>query len=116
MDKRVKNFAIAALRRASYRWPYRNLALKAAKVARGLYKCNICARQIKRKELQLDHIEPVVPVTGYTTLDDYATRLFVFAHGWQTICVHCHDFKTAEENKLRKGKKNVVKRSKNKRT
>ena len=97
-----KAFVIATLRRASYRWPARNEALARARVSRGLYKCEMCGEIFKKKEIQLDHIEPVVPVTGFTTFDDYVERLLCDASGYQVICEREHAVKTLHENLARK--------------
>lgn len=95
-------FAIATLRRASYRWPPRNEALARARVSRGVYKCEECRNLFKKKEIQLDHIDPVVPVTGFTNLDDFTYRLLCDASGYATICLTCHATKTKMENTARK--------------
>jgi len=114
----VKAFVIASLRRASYRWPARNEALNRARVSRGIYKCEQCGKHFKKKEIQLDHIEPVVPVTGYTNLDDYAHRLLCNADGYSVLCIADHEVKTLHENlarKIIKGEKPKKKRSAKKR-
>ena len=67
---------------------------------------------VKRKfraEIAVDHIEPVIPVTGRTTWDDYIDRLF---NGkLQILCNYkgirdgkksCHALKTLAENRERK--------------
>lgn len=117
MDEREKkkelskfvNFIKNTLRRASYRWPGRNEALVAARVARGFYKCNICKGDtFKRTEVNLDHIDPVVPIEESWHLDDgspdwniFIKRLFVGPEGFQVICTNCHDAKTMIEDQLR---------------
>jgi len=97
-----KSWLISTLRRASYRWPPRTEAFKAARVERGLYKCEMCTGIFPKKEIKLDHIQPVVPVTGFTTWDDFINRLFCEASGYQVICETCHSSKTAIERELRK--------------
>lgn len=99
----LKSFIINTLRRASYRHPARNEALKAARIERGLYKCAMCTEIFPKKIIKLDHKDPVVnPVTGFTTWDDYIPRMFCEASGYQVICETCHDSKTAVERELRK--------------
>lgn len=103
------NFIKNTLRRASYRWPGRNEALVAARVARGLYKCAICqVDTFKRTEVNLDHIEPVVPVETDWHLEDgspdwniFIKRLYVGPEGFQVICLNCHDAKTQIEDEMR---------------
>lgn len=98
-----RKWLIQALRRASYRWPGRNEAMKAARVDRGQYRCNSCKRIFGRKEIQMDHVEPVIDVhRGFTTLDDYAARLIPNVDGWQCLCKTCHKFKSAQENEIRR--------------
>ena len=99
----VKAFAIATLRRASYRLKSRSEALKAARIARNQYKCAMCGKIFKRKEVQLDHVIPVVPLTGWDNFDGFIIRLFV-EHGYQfqVICREEHKAKTKEENRIRR--------------
>lgn len=99
----VKSYAIAALRRASYRTPMRYEALNKAKVARGLYKCAKCSLVRARKDIQLDHLSPVVKISGWDGFDGFITRLFCPASGLQVLCRKpCHAEKTKAENAERK--------------
>lgn len=95
-------FVLAALRRASYRWPPRTEALKAAKVAYGRYKCAACSQVYRRKEIQLDHLLPIISLTGFESWDILIKRLFCDKDGWQVLCAECHKKKTNDENKRRK--------------
>jgi hypothetical protein len=103
------NFIKNTLRRASYRWPGRNEALVAARVARGFYRCAVChVDTFKRTEVNLDHIEPVVPVETDWHLPDgspdwniFIKRLYVGPDGFQVICLNCHDAKTQIEDEMR---------------
>ena len=97
------NFVKATLRRSSYRWPYRTIALTKARVSRGIYECNLCKSHIKNKEKKLDHIEPVVdPKTGFVNWDEFADRLLCRETNFQVICLNCHSSKTKLETELRK--------------
>lgn len=110
--KLLKKFIIPVLRRATYRWPERSQALRNARVDRGLYKCANCEQLFKSKEIQLDHIEPVVPleVTGLEqSWDSYITRMFCRAEGYQAICEQCHDMKSAVEVQIRKENRKKLK-------
>jgi 5-methylcytosine-specific restriction endonuclease McrA len=103
LEEERKRYLIAWLRRGSYRWPYRNEALKLARVARGLYQCASCSEVFKKQDVKLDHIKPVVdPRTGYVDLNTYADRMFVGTSGWQVLCSPCHDGKTQIEKEIRK--------------
>lgn len=108
-DTRLKRFIVASLRRATLYWPERNEALKAARIERGLYQCNHCKECFSKKQVRLDHIEPVVRLSGFTNWDDYLKRMFPKAEGFQVLCLGCDKLKTDEENILRTLKKSVDK-------
>lgn len=108
----LRAFIVASLRRSSLWWVYRNLALKAARIERGLYKCACCGKVFPKKEIRLDHIIPVVRLSGFSGWEDYINRMFPKAEGFQVLCLGCNDQKTKEENLLRKLKKNVDKSKK----
>lgn len=109
-NKFREQFVRWTLRRASFRWPPRGEALKAARVDRGLYRCASCSKIYGNKEVRVDHIEPVVPVhtlsniNRYTTrsLDGYVLRMFPEACGLQVLCTTCHALKTKGENDARR--------------
>lgn len=102
-NKALKKFLIPTLRRASYRWSGRSEALKLARVSRGLYKCAACSFLFGNKDIQLDHIHPIIPLDGigFTNWDTYIKRLLCTANGYQVLCVSCHGIKTTVENNLR---------------
>lgn len=103
-NKKLDSFIKNLLRRGSYKWPGRGEAMKKARVARGLYKCASCeGEQFGPRDIQMDHIEPVVdPHKGFTGWDDYINRMFVGEEGYQCVCKGCHAVKTAFENLIRK--------------
>ena len=106
----LKSFLVRNLRRISYKWPPRNVALREARIERGVYVCNMCGENFRNKEIVLDHIEPVInPSTGFVDWNEYVERLFVYEDGWQVLCRSCHDYKTEEENKLRLEQKRLDK-------
>lgn len=104
---------IRELRRASVKWWARNEALKKAFVRKvGLkfmYKCAKCGLEYTRKQVQADHIEPVIdPTKKDFTIDEFCSRLLVGVEGYQILCKSCHTDKTNAENLIRekvKGKK-----------
>jgi 5-methylcytosine-specific restriction endonuclease McrA len=98
----VKAYAISVLRRASYRSPTRNLVLKNAKRARNSYKCAKCSTLNTRANIQIDHILPVVPLTGWVSFDDYIYRMFCGVMGLQVLCKPCHKEKSNAENAIRR--------------
>ena len=102
MDNRKKAHAIQSLRRSTYKWPGRWQAEKRSRIGRGEYYCEICGLVCRKKDTQLDHIEPVVdPNKGWEGFDQFIDRLLVDETGWQRICVSCHKEKTAIENATR---------------
>ena len=102
MDSQVKSFAIASLRRASYRWPGRYKAFAAAKIGRNQYVCSHCSAIKGRKDVNLDHILPVVdPEIGWVSFDVFIERLFCSENNFQVLCCDCHKKKTAVEREFR---------------
>jgi len=62
------------------------------------YRCNGCAKEFTSKDVQVDHIKPIIdPLVGFTTWDDYINRLFCEKENLQVLCVDCHKIKTAQE-------------------
>jgi 5-methylcytosine-specific restriction endonuclease McrA len=61
--------------------------------------------------MQIDHIEPVTPLTGWVNLDTFVTRLKVPAEEMQAICKPCHKSKSGEENETRRTSKRNKKRT-----
>ena len=110
-------FIKSALRKASTRWKPRGDCIRDARVARGMYKCDGCGKIVtaslpppegkKRriKNILADHIDPVVPVTGFVSWDNVIERLFCERDGFQALCSACHKIKSLEENQLRKENK-----------
>lgn len=114
ISARIKKFLIPILRKSWLRWTARQNVIKAARVERGSYKCNIC-KQIgfKRQQLHVDHINPVVSVEdGFQSLDEFVSRLYVEEHELQVICEPCHYIKTQTENKMRQFHKTRKKKKK----
>jgi 5-methylcytosine-specific restriction endonuclease McrA len=121
MKQKLKTFIISVLRKSTFKWKPRQKAYDAAKVQVGTYstgrpkykrKCAVCENLFLSKDIQMDHIDPVVPLDGYKSgmkfdLNEYAERMFPEEEGWSCICRGCHDKKTAEEDKLRKLNKKV---------
>lgn len=102
----LKIWLIPKLRRLSYMWPPRNEAKAKARISRGIYQCNSCKDHFGPKEIVIDHINPVVPLTGFEDLGKYVESLFCSVEGLQALCTGCHDKKTETENKLRQEIKN----------
>lgn len=107
----LKHWLTNKLRRLSYQWPARKAAIQKARVSRGKYKCATCeGDQFGPKEIQLDHIIPVVDEeAGFIDWNTYIDRLFCIEDNFQVLCKPCHAAKTFFEQEIRK----QVKREKN---
>lgn len=101
-EQDLRTFVKNTLRRASLRWRPRSDAFAAARIERGLYQCKMCKEGFKRDQVILDHINPVVPITGSDiTIEQWIRGLLVPAEGFQVLCKTCSDAKTAIEDKMR---------------
>ncbi len=80
------------------------------------YQCEVCDKYCAGHELQIDHIEPVIPYDKSMeemTLDEIVARTWCEVHNLQVICIDpCHTNKTKLERKLRKELKNERKNRK----
>ena len=109
-EARFNSFIKSALRKA--RWPVKYKCIKEAFVKNGinpktgrkckLHKCADCGKLFPQKDVVADHIEPVVPVTGFTNWDDIIRRMYCEIEGFQALCKECHKIKTAQEREERK--------------
>lgn len=116
----LKQWLVWQLRKASYRWPSRYQAMKAAKTGPNEFKCAKCGGKYARKggtgtrkSISLDHITPVVDPTKPNAFEealavcacgvcDYIRRMFCGPEGLQVLCKSCHDIKTKGEMTQRK--------------
>lgn len=109
---RIQSFIKSALRSGSQRWPPRYEALNKAKRGKIInsqsgrlaehYECASCHCLYPAKLVCVDHISPVVPVSGFVSWDDVIARMFCPVEGLQVLCKTCHSIKTKEENAQRK--------------
>lgn len=114
-EARYISFIKSALRSASQRWPPRYSVLKNAFVEKrinpatgrlaGFYKCNSCLQQFTQSNVEVNHIVPVVPITGFDSWDNIINRLFCEAEGLEVLCRDCHKRLTKLENDERKAYK-----------
>ena len=110
---RKRSFIMSALRGA--RWPQKYKAIQRAFVENGpnprtgkrckLHKCEECWELFPASGMQADHIEPVVPLTGFDSWDAVIERLYCEVDGYQALCKECHKEKTKEENRVRRENK-----------
>lgn len=109
---RFNSFIKSALRSASVRWPPRYQTLSEALVGTKTnvktgrmakhYKCNQCKGEFPSKEVEVNHILPVIPVTGFTSWDSVIERMFCEKEGFEVVCKPCHKSITKQENEERK--------------
>lgn len=95
-----KSKVIAACRRLWLYSPVRREVQNRCKTPDGYFRCEKC-RGLADK-VQIDHIDPAVPLTGWDNWDGFITRLFIDAEHMQGICERCHNKKTVGEQKTRK--------------
>lgn len=117
----AKSVAFQALRRAFSRTKLANdaraKALSPKKGVRGgrRYVCAHCGGDFGIKEINIDHIDPAVPVmlsTETLSMRMLFERIFCDPKNLEAICVGCHSIKTksetAERAAWRKKKKYLV--------
>jgi hypothetical protein len=110
-EAKFKSFIKNQLRGATRKWAPIADCLKKARVRRGFYLCEGCKEEVpnttkdgaKRvKNVFVDHIEPIVPVTGWESWDSCIERMFCEEDNLQVLCKACHDEKSAKEAAERK--------------
>lgn len=112
---RKRGFIVATLRNGSRKWPPKFETLNAAKTEKKInpksgrlaqhYECNLCGKEYTNKDIEVDHIVPVVdPVVGFVDWNTYIERLFCERSNYQAICKPCHRIKTKEETSSKKRK------------
>lgn len=106
-EARRKSFIVSALRSGTQRYPPKYTTMNSAKTVKKVnpksgrlaqhYKCAGCLNEFPAKEVQVDHIIPVVGPEGFTTWDDYINRLYCSGNNLQVLCLDCHGIKTKLE-------------------
>lgn len=111
-EARYRGFIKSALRSASQRWPPKYKVLNDAYVGKRInvstgrmakhFKCNYCHESFPQKEVEVNHITPVVLTSGFDSWDGVIDRLFCEADGLEVLCKTCHKSHTHLENLERK--------------
>lgn len=115
-EGRLRSFITSTIRSGFRRYPekYETLAKACVGVktnkATGRqakhYKCEKCKKLFVGKDVQVDHITPVVcPTLGFVDWDTFIKRLFCPANNLQVLCKPCHLAKTNKERQQKKEKK-----------
>lgn len=120
---KFESFIKGLLRKGTTRWPQKYEVLNAAKRGKQInastgrlaehYCCQECGGLFPATGVVVDHIEPVVPLTGFVSWDDVIQRMFCDVNGLQALCKDCHKVKTKEENAIRRLHKNNKKEEAN---
>ena len=119
MESKLRKFVVEVLRRASFKWKPKSAAKQAAREQVGAhstgrakyeYRCRHCGDLFKSKDVQVDHIDPVVPLDGFESglefdLNEYVLRLYCEKDGFQVLCKPCHSKKSKKENVIRRKNK-----------
>lgn len=108
MAKRSYNLdavIVSQLRRVARWYPPKQECLKRSQRAPDQYECAKCRTLFSRECVQIDHILPIVKLSGLTTWDEYISRMFCGVDGLQTLCLECHSEKTLRENDKRRKSK-----------
>lgn len=116
-EARYNSFIKSAIRSMSGRWPVKYDALKAAQAGVMVnaktgrmamhYTCKCCGKLFPAKDVQVDHIEPIVPLTMVENLDwnIVINNALCELDGFQVLCKPCHKEKSLEENAERRANK-----------
>lgn len=116
---RLKSFITSTLRGGFRKYPPKYESLKEAQVGKKIneksqrlamhYECNKCKGHFPNKEVQVDHILPVVcPKKGFESWDIFITRLFCSSDNLQVLCKGCHEIKTKKERVKRASKRTTT--------
>lgn len=112
-EARYRSFVISTLRAGSRKWPPKYETLNAAKTEKKVnkatgrlaqhYLCAMCEQEYTQKDVQVDHIKPVVdPKKGFVSWDTYIDRMFCEGKNLQVLCKICHAEKTKIEKEISK--------------
>ena len=115
-EARFHSFIKSGLRALSRKWPVkwevlndactgRKENIKTGKQAKH-YKCAECGKEFPAKDVQVDHIEPIIPLSGFVSWDETIERMLCEKDGLQVLCLTCHRAKSLEERKQSKALKN----------
>lgn len=118
MTAKIRNMIKGYARRLSASWPPRVAAKEKLKVAPALHRCSKCGSLnyegdsqknfdkyveqfsndlVNFDGIEMDHIAPVIPVTGWTTWDSYFDGVFCEEDNWRGLCNKCHQGKSNHE-------------------
>ena len=111
-DGRKRSFITSTLRAGSRRYPPKYETLNDSKTEKKVnvktgriaqhYQCNACKNEFTSKDVEVDHIKPVVdPKKGFVSWDKYIENLFCEKKNLQVLCKTCHTKKSKSEKEIR---------------
>lgn len=111
-EGRIKSFIVSVLRTGARRWPPKYECLQAACIGQKInpksgrlakhYTCAACQQEFPSKEVEVDHISPVVSVgDGFIDWNTFIQRLYCPIENLQVLCLTCHKKKTKLERASR---------------
>ena len=105
----IRQHIIMLLRRGFLRSAVRYEAIKRAKVGPNQYKCEQCGEIFRYKDINVDHILPIVDVRFWDGYEEVIKRLWCLneqgnpdSKGLKVMCKKDHAVKTADEREQRK--------------
>jgi len=126
MDAKTKRMIVGYSRRLSLSWEPRMSAKNKAKVGPALHRCSKCGsynyegeskktfeKYVKQfpevlvnfHRIEMDHIVPVVQVSGWTSWDAFFKSLFCPEDNYRALCNNCHLAKSHREGFMRRESK-----------
>ena len=122
-EARYHSFIKSGLRLLSRKWPVKWGVLDDACVGRKVnastgkmakhYTCDLCKGEFPAKDVEVDHINPVIPTSGFVSWDETIERMFCEKDGLRVLCKECHKKVTQEERVAARNLKNNKKDNNN---
>lgn len=114
-----KTWLLSASRRMTFKYPpaiaaskrdkeiYYILSKKGKPMKRVKFTCAHCKTpNLKRKEVEQDHIIPLVSSEGFIDWNTYFDRYLCEESNFQYLCIPCHDIKSLSEGQERTKRRN----------
>ena len=113
ISKKERNLIKGAIRRVFSRSDLRRLVVDSSLInhvdhsrprVKNWCECGICKQPTAKSYMQVDHIDPIVPVNSSLekmSWDEVVDRTWCVQNNLQAICEECHSKKTSEERKQR---------------
>lgn len=106
-DARKRSFIVSVLRSGTRKYPPKYESLNEAKTEKKVntitgriaqhYKCADCLNDFPAKNVQVDHIVPIIGPGGFKDWNDYVEKIYCQKENLQVLCLTCHDRKTKLE-------------------